>query len=58
MQELPRTQLRLLVVYSGMAVGVDTETVAVHIIYVQKVCEEYPPVEWPLSVHMHHVPPG
>ena len=43
MQELPRAQLRLLVVYSGMAVGVDTETVAVHIIYVQNVCEEDPP---------------
>ena len=40
-----------------MAVGVDTETVAVHIIYVQKMCEEYVPVEWPLIVHMHHVPP-
>ena len=32
MEELPRAQLRLLVVYSGMAVGVDRETVAVHII--------------------------
>ena len=41
-----------------MAVGVDTETVAVHIIYVQKVCEEYPRVEGPLSVHLHHVPLG
>ena len=37
------TQVEMLVVYSGMAAGVDIETVAVHIIYVQNVCEEYPP---------------
>ena len=43
MLELPCTQVEMLVVYSGMAVGVDIETVAVHIIYVQNVCEEYPP---------------
>ena len=58
MQESPRTQLRLLEVYSGMAVGVYTETLAVHIIYVQKVCEENHLIEWPLSVYMHHVPLG